>query len=223
MKKSLLFVFSMVIFTQSIFSLENPKVYSAMGDEIYDNLVNIEKLKSIDEYSDFKLKIDHYSADVNEAKILGLAVESGQKKEQKLQYLSKLRKLSSISDYFLRSVEKNFYLAIKNTKNKLFISLVNTKLLDIEKNKKKILTYYKQHENKIDSSGVIQNLLDEEFAKKNKKPYGLKNKKRNQEAKIKRMRENDKYKQEQLEKKLSQELKLKKEKIREEQEKALFN
>ena len=37
---------------------QNPKVYSALGDVIYDNLENIERLKDIPAFSQFEKKID---------------------------------------------------------------------------------------------------------------------------------------------------------------------
>ncbi len=222
MKRILLFcIISLSLFAQSIDSLANPKVYSALGDEIYDNVYKIEKLKQIEKYSSFMLKIDAYLSEVAEAKKLGFAVESGQKRDERLNYLDKIRKLSKENSYFFRSAYSSFKSAIDTEDSKLFLSIVNSEMINAQKNSAKIINYYKKHSDEIDSTGIIQNLIDEANNKKNKK-YTKKVKSLTNKAKVKRIREADKYNQEALEKKLSDEVAKKKEKIKQEQERELF-
>jgi len=73
------------------------------------------------------------------------------------------------------------------------------------------------------TSGLIQNMINEEKSKKSKKKSYYKTKKQIDEAKIRRIRASDKYKREMMEQKLQKELELKKENIRKEQERELFN
>ena len=73
---------------------------------------------------------------------------------------------------------------------------------------------------KINTQGIIQNLLDEQAIKK-KKRWKPKTKKQLAEEKIKRLKMNDKLDQDTLEKKLTQEVIEKKKKIRAEQEREL--
>ena len=222
MKKILLFcIISLSLFAQSIDSLSNPKVYSALGDEIYDNVYKIQKLKQIEKYGSFILKIDAYLSKVAEAKKLGYAVESGQKLDERLDYLDRIRKLSQENSYFFKSAYSSFQSAIDTQNSKLFLSIVNSGMINAQKNSKKIINYYKKHSDEIDSTGIIQNLIDEVKNKKNKK-YTKKVKSLTNKAKVKRIREADKYNQEALEKKLSDEVAKKKEKIKQEQERELF-
>ena len=212
----------LAIFSISLFA-QNPRVYSALGDVIYDNSSNIENLKKLEIYDKYSLKIDKYISDVQSTKKQGYLIETGKRPELKKEYLETLRKLSKMNDYFIRSANGNYNTSIKNKDNKLFIGIVNSGLIDTKKNKKSILNYYNANNNDINSSGAIQNMIDEDYVKKTKRKYYYKTKKQLHKSKIERIRESDKYKAEQLEKKLQKELELKKEEIRKEQERELFN
>ena len=214
MKKILLLlIFTFSLFAQNTNFLENPKVYSAVGDEIYNNVYKIEKLKEIDNFKSYKFKIDNYISDVRDAKEFGFAVESGQKADLKLVYLKKIRELLKVNNYFKRDVYKVFNLSISEEKNDLFTKIINSGLLDIKKNKIKIMDYYIAHSDEVDTSGVIEYFLKEDA--KNKKQYIKNYKKYKQEQKIKRVRASDKYKQKKLEKELTQKVVDRKEQIRE--------
>ena len=83
------------------------------------------------------------------------------------------------------------------------------------------MNYYNKHKNEIDPVGVIQGYIDESYVKKYKKKYTASMKKRLELENIKRIRANDRLKQEALEKRLSEEVRVKKEAIRAEKEKEL--
>jgi hypothetical protein len=201
---------------------QNPKVYSVLGDGVYDSVDKVKALKSVDGYVAFIPKIDRYLTEVAKAKELGYLVESGQKISQKTQYLKTLRKLSEENKYFTRSANSTFKSALESQNSDLFISIVNSGMVDTQKNSAKIINYYNKHTNEINPDGVIQNLMDEAYAKKHKKKYVKKTKSLTNKAKVKRIREADKAKEVALEKKLSDEVAQKKENIRQEQEKELF-
>ena len=79
------------------------------------------------------------------------------------------------------------------------------------------------HSEDVNASGVIQKYLDED-TKSKKKSYSYEQaKKLRQEAKIRRIREDDEKRQAKLEKELTQEVKMKKLEIRENQKKELFD
>ncbi len=217
--KTLLFI---PLFAWSLFA-QNPKVYHEIGDDIYNNIENIKNLKNIDRYTSFTHKIDSYIFDVKQMKIFGFSVESGERIDDKLVYLERLRNLSKENDYFFKSVNKSFDEAIKNEDSSLFKNMLDSKMINIKKNKNKILIYYKEHDQEIDSTGTIDKLLKEEKAKKLKRKKRVNTKKQIQEAKIKRIREKDRIQQEKLEVELTKELQLKKLQIRQEQERELFN
>lgn len=215
-KLLLLFIFTLTLFA------DNPKVYAKLGDSIYDNLTKIEYLKGLEAYKELRGKIDIYSSRVKKAKVFGFAVENGSRANVKLDYLKEIRSLSKLNHYFERSAQNNFISAIKMKNNDLFIGIVNSGFIDTLKHKKKIMNYYNQNKKFINPEGVIQNFIDEAYAKKHKKRWKPKTKKQLQEEKIKRLRKNDKLKEEALERRLAAEVKAKKKKIREEQEKELF-
>ncbi len=211
------FIFSTIIYAQ------NPTVYSSLGDTIYANVENIQSLKSLKEYALYKEKIDAYSLKVVKTKELGFKIESGLKSDLHLDYLNQLRELSKVNNYFIRSINTNFIQSITTTNNDLFVSMVNSKLLDTQKNKNKIMSYYEQHKDSIKADGIIQKYLDEDKAQKKRNKKYTKNKKQIQKERIQRIRENDALRQKALEDKLEKELEEKKKVIREAQEKELFN
>jgi hypothetical protein len=198
----------------------NPTIYSALGDVIYDNVDKIKKLKEIPEYSIYETKIDTYVEDVYKAKDIAYAIEAGYKTNDKGDYLQKIRTLSKTNDFFHRTIVVSFKQSIESKKNELFFKTVNSGLLDTQKYKKEILDFY--HENRADmnSSEVIQQLLDEDEMlniKQNKLKKDAISKKQIQEAKIKRIRLKDKEKQESIQKTLEEELLKTKSNIRKEQ------
>jgi len=211
--------------TEVVEAVESPDVYSALGDVIYGNIDNIVKLKEIDTFKSFSEKINNYAKKVQESKDIGFDIESGNKNVDEATYLETLRTLSKENDYFVRSVKSAYKLSIKNKDNKLFSQTVNSGLLDTDKNRDQIIEYYLSHSEDINSSGVIQRYLDEDVkVKTKKKSYDYaKAKKLKDEAKIRRIREDDKKKQAKLEKELTEEVKQKKIEIIENQKKELFN
>ena len=103
----LLFLFQLSLFAQ------NPKVYSSLGDSIYENVSKIESLKQLKEYEAFYEKINLYSADVKKAKVFGFEVQNGAKNHLKLDYLKEIRKLSTVNDYFFRTADSSLKSAIE--------------------------------------------------------------------------------------------------------------
>lgn len=203
---------------------QNPKVYSALGDAIYDNAEKIEKLKKIEKFSSFHEKIDSYVIAVAKAKNDGFAIERGSKDIDKKAYLEKLRELAKTNDFFLRSVNSSFEYSISSEDNLLFSQMVNSALIDTEKNKSTIINYYLEHSEEINATGVIQKYLDEDKALQKERENRRKLRvtaKELEKAKIKRIRKNDKEKQEALQKSLEAEVLRKKTAIRKNQIKEL--
>jgi len=203
-KLLLLFIFTLSLFSQDISLSKNPNVYTSIGDIVYDNIEKIESLKRIEKFEAYSDKIDAYALRVRKAKSLGFGVESGARSNVKLDYLKTLRELEKVNAYFMRTVKNSFSSSIETSDNDLFIGLVNSGLINTAKNKRKIMSYYKLHKDEIAADGIIQEFLDEAYAKKNKKKWKPKTKKQLEEEKISRLRINDKLKQMALEKKLAE-------------------
>lgn len=218
----------------------NPKVYSALGDVVYDNIQNIEKLKDIESYSKDIQMIDIYIKNVNKSKDFGYSIEGGDKSVDKGEYLKGIRVLSKTNDFFHRKALSTFKLSMKNRDNEQFIQIVNTGLIDTQKYKNEIVEYYffqcgdikelAEDSNTslsvdsctvINQYTVIQDYIEEDKLLKEKNEKGLVTKKQIQEARIKSIRNKDKKKQASIQNELEKELTKIKSEIRKEQVKGL--
>jgi hypothetical protein len=201
---------------------QNPSVYSALGDVIYDNSENIKELKNLPAYKDSIGKIQAYLQDVKNTKAYGFDVQNEKNGADKIKYLSKLRELSKTNDFFVRSIKNNFEASINDENNTLFLEMVENSMLDSQKYKNDILDYYFAHSDDINATKTIRKFLDEDKSKAKRAVY-IKSKNKRQEEKIKRIRENDRIKQERIKKTLEEEVAKKKQEIKEEQMKKLNN
>ena len=205
-------------------SAQNPKPYAALGDVIYDNITNIESLKQIDSYKLYTDEINKYISEVYEAKTQGYELEKTATSKTKKEYLNTLRSLSKTNDYFLRSINNQYKESMKKDNFELFWQIINSGLINTQKNKKEIIDYYYKHKENINSVGVIDNFLEEDArlkATKDLQKKYYKSKKQLESEKIKRIRANDKAAQKRLEEDLQKDLNLKKAEIRKIQRKEL--
>ncbi len=184
----------------------NPRVYSAIGDDIYNNVTEIDNLKNVAEYQADTKRIDDYVKDVQATKDIGLKIESGDKTQSPSKYLQKLRILSKTNLEYKRSVNINFNKSINEENSLLFSQMLNSGLLDINANKKNIFNYYSSHKDDIEVSPNIQILLDEQAAILKLKQARNLTKKQIEESRIKRLRRLDKEKKEKIAKVLEEEL-----------------
>jgi len=210
----------------SFLNAANPKPYSVLGDVIYDNAQNIQKLANLEVYIPQKDAIIKYLDDVNNAKDAGYTLEASKNKASKKPYLNKLRELSKKNDSYNRSAKANYKISIKDENSPLFSQMINSGIIDTQKNKQEIINYYFAHSEDINTSGVIQTYLDEDAKLKalreaQRKKY--KSKKQREQEKIKRIRANDQIAQKKLEAQLQKELVQKKKEIRKVQREELHN
>lgn len=202
---------------------QNPKVYSALGDNIYDNVGNIEKIKSIAALGRYHGEVDQYLQDVETNKQLGFAIENGQSDEKKT-YLNNLRGFSKKYDYFLREVKTTYRQSMQLEDHEAFSQTINSGLIDVQKHKQEIKDYYIAHSQDINATGVIQTFLDEDEKLRLEREARLRAQPTAEElrkAKLRRIRENDQLKQERLQKSLEEEVIRKKHEIREYQQEEL--
>lgn len=204
-------------------SADNPVIYSALGDSIYNNAKSIEELSTLKEFQVYKDKIIAYIKEVDSTKAKGFAIEDGDKSISKGEYLKELRTLSKTNDFFVQNIKSNFKYALKNEDNDIFVNSVDSGLLDTKRYEKDIRTYYYKHEDEINEYGHIMGKLVNgyESIKVKKKVYKGKSKQEVQDEKMKRIRKKDKNKQKAIQKSLEDELLKKKSKIREEQKEEL--
>lgn len=210
----------------TLLNAHNPKPYAVLGDVIYNNVNNIESLKQIESYSLYLDDIEKYVTAVHETKEEGYTLEKSATSKLKKEYLNKLRALSKTNDYYLRSIKNQYKESMKKDNFKLFSQIINSGLIDTNKNKKEIIDYYYKNKEQIDSTGIIDKLLEEDARLKRQKESEkkrYKTKKQLQEEKIKRIRENDKAQQKKLEEDLQKDVDNKKEQIRKVQKRELAN
>lgn len=200
---------------------QNPKVYSTIGDDIYNNVDSIENLKSLSAYPYEKNKILKYVNAVKLSKQIGFNIESGNKEVSPSKYLKKLRELSKTDKGFVRKVKAMFDKSIEEENTLLFLEMINSGLLDTKARQKEIMSFYKSHQDDISPVGVIQVFLDENAKLRKEHTYLIEAKKRKELARIKYLREKDKAEEEALNKKLTEELKEKKKEIRAHQKQEL--
>ncbi len=203
---------------------QNPRAYSAIGNPIYDNVQNILKLKHINAFEEFELRLDNYYFDVDEVKDRGFVIDGSKKKIDSKDYLISLRTLKKTNDFFLKLAQGSFHASMKDDDTQLFSEIINTGLIDTKKHRKKIIKYYFKHIDEVDARGVIQVMLDEDAKlRRQREAYlrSLPTKNELQAAKIKRIQDRDKARELAREKVLQKELEAKKLRIRKEQKKEL--
>ena len=210
------------ILALQLFAL-NPKVYSALGDKLYNNLEHIKKLQNNRYFNSDQERIEEYVFSVKAFKGIGFNIDRGDFSVTKQEYLDNLRELSKTNDYFVIKVKKLFFFSLDAKNSNLFISMIKTGLVDTQRYKSEIKEYYYKHKGEIDINGtIIEKFVAEDEAKRKKKPvYKGPTKEELQKAKIERIRAKDKARQEAIQKALDEELRQKKLKIREEQKQQL--
>ena len=213
-------IFILSIFITFLFA-QNPRVYSALGDNIYNNVDAIENLKSLSEYPSDKQKINKYVREVRANKVLGFNIESSNKKISPAIYLKKLREFDKINKSFVKKVELNFEKSLKDKNTILFSQMINSQLLNTKAKQKEIMDFYIKHQEDINPVGVIQGFLDDDAELRRRQAYWLAAKKREEAARVKHIRAKDKAEDEARNKRLTKELMQKKKEIREYQKREL--
>ena len=199
---------------------QNPKTYSLLGDLIYKNAQNLEKLKNKNLYNLEQENIEAYILKVNKLKKYGFMVDENKKNATKKEYLKKLRMIKKLNDKHVAKVHKNLFYAIDHNESVFFSQLINSGLVDIDKYKEDIRSYYKKHKDDV----ILPEDLENEFnydENKVRKKRSVQSKLSKDEARVKRIRASEKAKQKRIEKELENQTKRKKEEIQEYQKKEL--
>lgn len=202
---------------------QNPRAYSAIGNPIYDSAPKILNLKHIPQYKEFEVKIDNYYFDVDDVKDMGFEVD-GNKRAKSKEYLGRLRALIKTHDFFIKVAHGGYHSSIKDEDSQLFSDIINTGIIDTQKNKREIIRYYLKHTDEINPKGIIQQYLDEDEKLRREaqaRRDAMPTKKSIQEAKIKRLQEKDRARKLAREKALEKELMQKKLDIRKNQKEEL--
>ncbi len=209
------YIVFLLLFSTLAFA-ENPKVYSSLGDEIYDNVENIVKLKEMREFKSDSREITRYRSDVLKIKQIGFDLENDKSSMDKSEYLATLRALSAKSDVYVNKTNVLLRKSIQNENSKEFNALLGTGLIDLTKNKIDILNYYKAHKTELVKSSAIEKLIaqERELKKSRAKARAKSSKNSVEKKRVQRIRASDKRKREALERELQEENDKKKLEIR---------
>ncbi|MBU0631932.1 hypothetical protein KKA17_04745 [bacterium] len=211
-----------------IFSFaQNPTIYSLLGDVIYNNSDEIEKLSEIAVFSEDKEKISDYVMQCEALKEKGFSIESGETKYDKSEYLNSLRKLSKQNDQFVRLANSKFRNSIQSDDIQTFKALVDMNIINKSIIKSKVNNFILNHEFELQDS-IYYTLYKADLEKERLEQAHLKkireaNKKKEKLSKIERIREKDKNRQESLKKELEKMVEDKKKQIYKEQKEELQN
>lgn len=203
---------------------ENPKPYKSLGNVLYNNYEKIANMTNVDAFKVYTKVINDYLSDIIATKEMGFSLEMREPGVSRKDYLDTLRALSKKNDEFLRTIESTYRTSIKNEENEIFLQIVNNALINTESNKHEIISYYLEHSEDINSSGVIEKLIknnDRIRADKEAQKKRYKTKKMLQQERIKRIRLDDKVAKEKLENRLENDLEKKRHEIRDNQKKEL--
>lgn len=202
----------------------NPKPYSSLGNVLYNNYEKIGQMTKVDTFKIYSKDINDYIADIIVTKQMGFSLELGADGVNRRDYLDTLRELSKRNDALLRTIESGYRNSIKNEDSQTFLQIVNNELIDIQKNKHEIISYYIDHSEDINSTGILNELIknnDKIRADREAQRKRYKTKKMLEEERIKRIRLDDKAAKEKLEERLEKDLKRKKLEIRNNQKQEL--
>jgi len=208
---------------------KNPAVFESLGDELYNHKYGLERLREIKEFAKYRVTLDQYLLRLERAKIKGFDIEY-KRSNDRAGYLKLLRELAKIDEHFVRMARRKFKDALEKEDARLFEALVNSGLIDREKNKQKILDFYYKHKEKITlypDTPLAAMILQEELRRKPKKKirhsaaYYRKLRLEKERRKIKRVLQKDARKEKELQEALEREAELKKRAIRQKQLKAL--
>jgi hypothetical protein len=199
----LLFFISILFF---FLYANNPNVYPTLSSKIYNSLPKIKRLTTYPEFYPLTESIVTYIKDVEETKQMGFAIDSGKSKAKK-EYLHKLRKLSKKYDFFKRSAEELLNRSIENKDYDLFVRIVDSGLIDMKRNKEKILTFYKENSISIIPFGKLAEMVQEHTTTpKSQEALQKERLKKQKEKALEQLRENDRKQQFKIQKELEQQL-----------------
>ena len=224
-KYLLLFTLSLSLFAQ------NPKSFAALGDVIYNDVSKFENLKEMPSMQEYRTAIDAYIVSANETKKMGFAIDIENAKDNKdaavdgKEYLKALRNLSTEHDVIIDNSRARFKEAITDEDSETINGMIDYGVIEIEDYKDELIHYYEEF-------GEDQNLssLETMYAEhinglnKDTNATALSNAQREareNEARIKRMRAQDKAKTDALEKLVEEEKEREKQKVLNEHKKEL--
>lgn len=143
----------------TLLQAQNPAVFSAIGDPIYNDALHVERLMSSPSFASKKSAITIYLTNLEQTKENGFALENGNKKISTKQYVSDLRVMDKQNAKYRLYVLRAFKDSIKAKNSEQFTNMVNSGLLNTKKEESAIIKYYKANRSDINPTGKLQKIL----------------------------------------------------------------
>lgn len=126
--------------------MANPVIYAGLGDIVYDNVPKIEALSEVGAMTNERPKIDQYLQMCADTKTAGYALDKGPRDEAKEHnYLVILRKLNAQYEYYVHVAHTALNNSMADNDYANFSGLIQTGLIDIDKNGDEIVAFYEGH------------------------------------------------------------------------------
>lgn len=152
----------------SLFGDSYPRLYSLLGDTLFDANSKLEQFKSIDSLTS---KIETYQSKSSLILKQGLELESNESftTAEKKKYLSSLRKLDSSYKNLIGALQQELLSSIKDNNYSKFTKLSNSSLTDIFDNKNilaQAIKYYTDNKKKGVLTSLDKLISDQKIKKK---------------------------------------------------------
>lgn len=155
-----LFIF--LTFLVSLLANENPKVYAALGDVIYNDDEKIARITQLTSMQRYHKDIEKYLAATKHAKEIGFKIEQGDKTISNKEYLTTLRNLSKEHDTIIRRVNSAFDKSLETKDVQTFSFLSRCSLVDFSNERKQVVAFYHTYQEDINSTEVDALMLEQE-------------------------------------------------------------
>jgi hypothetical protein len=124
----------------------NPKLYSGLGDTIYDAMPKLSELADVEAVAKHRNNIEAFLGKCRSTKDRGFALDKGAKEKAETQdYLKRLRTLNRDYEFYVHVAEDALNRSMRNNDYRSFAALIQTGLIDFEKDSKRIVGFYKLH------------------------------------------------------------------------------
>lgn len=139
---------------------DNPKIYSGLGNVIYDDMESISRLSDIKAMAKYNDSIAAYLEKCRAVRKSGFALEKNQPTPAETKaYLNSLRSLEKEHAYFLRLTNSALLQTIQNNDYNGYSELIKSGLVDIEKNSEDIVGFYLQNRNEYNALAEVEDFM----------------------------------------------------------------
>ena len=140
MKKLIL----LLLLTLTLFA-QNPKIFSALGDVIYDDVAIFKKIKNYPSMHKYRKDIDAYIISAKKTKKIGLAIDAKEEGVDSKSYLKMLRELSKKHDGITVHINQCFKDAMAAEDSESINTLIIDGVIDPKDYKNELITYYEEY------------------------------------------------------------------------------